>query len=350
MRLMGRMAFLILVSGLLFALLPNMDSYAQGTTCYGLAAADCKIITTADSKIDQEKTFKQDFDLSLSINSPDQTQSITAKGSGLAALDPAGMAAAGNDTAAVLNSLKMTLSIDGALKISSRTSNVNQAGKANLVLLDGKIYEQVTGANGKLDAWQGQTIASLMNTGSDAVTTANESNAAVLAIFNDPEVLKAFAAIPTIKGFISLKKTANAPTLDGQKQIEFVYTFDILTLIKAKEMYPVLRAFASAGGSDASKLTNQQMAQVAQLVANVFKNTTFKVTRWIGTKDNLYHALVFDSVFNVNTSVLGQIGQKSDSNAVGLIGQTTIKLHFGVRLTAVGKPVDIQAPEGVTVP
>lgn len=322
----------LFVVTILISLMPALNVEAQGAACFGLAAADCKIIATADANIGKMTSFKQDFDLAINYAASENKGTITAKGSGLFALDPTVSA---TDTPAILNALKMTLNMTGALKITSGTSNVTQNGSMNMVVVDGMLYTQTTNSKGVMGSWQSQDLAQLAEQQNSTTTTNTPSSEAATQFMQDPAVLQALASIPNIKGFITLKKSASSPTLDGQKQIEFVYTFNVKTLLTAKEMYPVIRALEKVGGVDASNVSDQALGNTGRILANALKNTTFKVTRWIGAKDGLYHAFVMDGALNLNMAALGQ----QDSTP------TTGTVHFGVRFTQVGTTVNITAPQ-----
>ncbi len=318
--------------------LPLDSAQAQTKTCYGLSTADCKIISTADANTSKLNSFKQDFDFTLDFASPTtkQTLKLTAKGNGLMALDRSAMSNAA-DTTALTDAIQMTLNLTGTVKATG-SSPLNQKGSANLVIIDGTVYAQSTDTKGIMSAWQSILLSDLSNQASAATTNPTSvANSAALHFLQDPKVLQAVALIPSIKGFITLKKTTNAPLLDGQKQIEFVYTFDVKTLLAAKEIYPIIRGLAILGGTQASTLTDQTLAATGRLLAKSLSGTTFTITRWVGAKDGLYHALTVDGTLNLDTTIFG-LGQANDPPVTGA-------LHFAIRLTKIGQAVQIKAPQ-----
>jgi hypothetical protein len=314
--------------------------HAQGTACYSLPPADCKILTAAEANVAQETSFNFDYDLALTLTMGSRVQSITAKGSGLFEIDPAALLAAESDLDTVLNGLKITLSMDGSLKSTGTGVDSNQKIQGNLIVIDGMMYVQSIDVWGNMSTWQSTSLSDViarsqstatnnpLNNVSDPATTR-----AVQDLFGDPKVTKAIASISKLKGFISLKRTTAAPALEGQRQIEFLYTYNIPTLIAAKEMYPVLSALMKAGGFT-GQLTDAQMAQAAQMLNQALSGTTLKISRWVGSKDNLFHALTIDFVLKLDPRKL--------SVSSDLINCT---FHFSVKQTKIGQPVDIQAPE-----
>ncbi len=80
------------------------------------------------------------------------------------------------------------------------------------------------------------------------------------------------------------------------------------------------------------------MQSITSIFATFVQGTTLKVTRWIGTKDKLYHSMGIDGTFKLSSPGAGQSGSAT--------------FHFLVKLSQVGKPVTVTAPitSGQTAP
>lgn len=306
---------------------------AQIANCFGLAAADCQLVASADKNISQETSFNQTFETSATLKTATQTTTLSATGGGLFALDSAALSGTA-DQAAVFNALKMTFNVSGSVKTTGSSAST-QSGKANFVVLNGELYAQATDSTGTLSPWQSISLAQAAAAGSGSGSSNNASNPA-LAFFQDPAVIQAIVSAPNIKGFIVGKKTANVPIVDGQRQTELVYTFDAKTLVTSPTMYPVIKALLKAGNANYSGATNAQMQSNALTLAAALQGTTFKVTRWIGTKDKLYHALGIDGVFKLTSLVAAQSGSAT--------------FHLLVKLSKVGQSITVNAPIAVSQP
>jgi hypothetical protein len=328
MKPIHRLAVLVVLIALV-ALWPPLDAQAQNTGCFGLSAADCKIVATADSNLAQETSFKFAVDLTLKFKGQGQSGNAAYNADGVFEVDPAAMQP--GDPASV-NALKMTLNFEGTEKSPATLAGGNVTTTLNAIIVDGNMYFRT----GEAEQWRGFNLL-------DAITRAQETSASSMdaatrqmmqKLMTDVQFQKAIASIPNIKGFISLRKTGAAQVLEGQKQIEFVNTYNIQKLITAKELLPAIKAVMRVSGSP-TKLTDAQLSQTAQVVARALTGSTLKVTRWVGAKDNMYHAFGIDLALRFNGATLGTASSSF-----------TLDFHFMVKLTEVGKPVDVAGPEG----
>jgi hypothetical protein len=91
-----------------------------------------------------------------------------------------------------------------------------------------------------------------------------------------------------------------------------------------------------ASGADTTNLNELQLAGVGDLFARTIAGTTLKVTRWIGSKDKLYHGMKVDAVLKLNTASFAGFGGPS----------TTVNatMQFQVKLTKIGAVVKVEAP------
>ncbi len=310
---LGIMLALVAIVGVL----PAFGARAQGMTCT-LAADDCKILSTADANVSKETSFNQDFSFSLKASGTSSVD-VEATGSGLFGLDSG--ASMTDFTSG--KGIKLTLDITA----STKGMGSDQSGKTNLVIVDGVAYVNVNDGKG----WQGVKLSDAMQAGGG---TAGMMNNPAVAAFQDPAFLQALAAIPNIKGFITLTKT-EAPDLDGQKMVGFTYALDLKTLATSKEIYPLIKAALKASGQGSADVPDDQLAQITSVAGKALADTTFTITRWVGATDNLYHALAIDLKAKIDPTSMGQTGDP-----------TNVSLNLTVKLTKVGQPVDVKAPAG----
>jgi hypothetical protein len=306
----------------------NAPARAQGAGC-GLSDADCKILATADANIAKITSFAHSYDFALKVNAQGQTVDVTSKGSGVFSVDPAGMT--GSDPTAALGSLKLTLDLDGAAKMTGN----DQSGKAQLVVVDGVIYANAGDGKG----WQGVKLSDLLSqamsqTGAGGTASANPQVEQVTKALQDPALMQAITAIPTIKGFITLAKAAG-PTIDGAATTAFTYTLDFKTLISAPEFAPVVKTLFKSVSGTGSEVTDAQVAQMTPLFSSLLKDTTFTITRYVGEKDNLYHGIKVYLKSTIDTTALGSSGAPVD-----------LLLSLDVQLSKIGNTFEVKAPEG----
>ncbi len=274
MKSIRRLSIVVLALAIIGGL-PALQIRAQGTTCFDLPDADCKILSTASANIGKLTSFQYVVQVALKYDGPDQSGDALYKGNGVLAFDPQDMQAKGNSPEA-LNSLKVRLSLDSSLR--DPVSDTNSQSTFNLVIVDGVMYTQAEDGT-----WKGVNImdsAAYARSPGGPLSTAGNDASAIVALMRDPQILRTIAAIPKIKGFITLKRTKSAPVLDGQTQIEFVYTYNIQTLVTAKELYPLIRAAYKASGVSAS-MSDARLAQLTQSIAKGLKGTTLMTTLWV---------------------------------------------------------------------
>ncbi len=328
MRLIKRFAALLVII-IAFFLLPAVETSAQAATCAGLSAADCKILSAADANAAKETSFNFSTALSMKYKLAGQSGSMDLKGTGAFAGDPSGVTPGTPD----LSWLKMSADLSGPVNLGSTLSGNSVTMTFHTIIVDNIVYYRDNTA----DQWKGfnllDAVTRYQNT--NPLGSGTSANVQMLQnLMTDPQVLKAIAAIPNIKGFITTARTRNSPTVENQKQIEFVTTYNLQTLLKAKEIYPLYNAIIKASGSKTS-YSNAQLAQVAQVLANALSGTSFKITRWVGSTDNLYHSYRVDFVLRINGSSIGQASVSGN-----------FEIHFQIQMTGIGDPVNITAPDG----
>src|ERR1700694_3183105 len=104
----------------MLGMVPAVTASAQ-VTCT-LAAADCKMLSTADSNIPKESSFNMDFAFTTTIKSGSQTVAVKADGTGMFAVVPG---ASITDTTSAFNSFQLSTDVTG----STTGTNPDQSGK-----------------------------------------------------------------------------------------------------------------------------------------------------------------------------------------------------------------------------
>jgi len=308
--------------------IPTSNIAAQDVICFDLSAEDCKIITEADANNTKLASFNYDFEMSAKYASPGVSGTATSKGKGLYSRDPS-TPIDPDDPLSVYTDMKMTLDATSTSTLRSRTgSPLNQRTTINIILVDGVIYSKTS----QTKQWIGIRL--------EDAASADQPNPGV-EFMQDPEIVEAMAAIPKIKGFVKIEKSKNAPIIDGQRQIEFVYTFDIQTLLKAKEIIPIYKKLAEIGGGPVADMSDTEVAAAASQVARMMRGTTVIVTRWIGSKDKLNHGLSIDIVFKLDG---GGVQFSVNQNLT-----LTANVRFVFKVTKIGKPVKVVAPRNAEI-
>ena len=258
---------------------------AGNTLCYGLSSKDCQVLTAAEANVSNEKSFQGDFDFTGSVGNTTSNVNVTGKGSAVFSYDPS----LANDQAAAFQAAKLKLDISTTLTSKGMTPAINQKVSSSVIVLDGILYN-----NASPLGWVGYSIQQQIDAAGNAFTHGLEQTAgssidqAFQDFLQDPSIVETVTALPTIKGFVTLKKSTNVPVVEGQKQIEFVYSFDLPTLIKAKEVRLFLKAFISfvgtVDGLPLNNLSDIQLANVATVFSRVFRGTTITLTRWVAAR------------------------------------------------------------------
>jgi hypothetical protein len=223
-RIIGATLFMIVA--LSTAAAPVVVSAGEtGTICYSLPAKDCTILKTAEANVAQEKSFSADYAMTLALTGSGLSINSNAKGTLLLSYDPTAM----NDLGMLLKKLQLDLEGTGTFNSKGLTPNTNQKGPFSLIYVDGIYYTQREPIGWVGTKFNGQTLdGSLSQTDAFWDALSQQSNPTIANAFREfvesPVIPKFFSSLPTIPNFVKLKKTANSPTLDGQKQIEFIYT------------------------------------------------------------------------------------------------------------------------------
>jgi hypothetical protein len=98
-------------------------------------------------------------------------------------------------------------------------------------------------------------------------------------------------------------------------------------------MKAFLELSAKVSGRDLT-LTDTQVASTAIVFGRLFTGTTWTITRWVGAKDNMFHALFADTLINYNPAMLNNPALKPG----------TLKMHFEVKLNKLNQPIPSVVP------
>ncbi len=301
-----------------------LGALAQDSKCT-LSADDCKIITTADSNMSKLTSFNDALEFVTDIKVGDQVNETAITGTGTyTSPDPA-----------AADKLGATLDL----------SNVSKGGgndgttAVNVVVVNGVTYLSTDGKK----TWKGYKTADLaaaMKSGAivnNADLTTQAGVLGVISLLSDPSTMGKLSSIPTTLGFTKLEKTANAPTLDGQKQTEFLYTLDFKSVLGNSTLSSLFTSGIGAsfgGGAGAAG-----GGDMTQMLGSLLKDPKVTLVRWVGSTDSLYHAIGLDVSTNLDMSAL-------PGGGTGSIG---ITVHLLLKLTKVGEPVTVTAPAGAAM-
>jgi len=329
----------ILISALVVILLLTMPAQvarADGTLCYQLSSKDCKVLTAAETNFAKMQSFQGQYTLNAKLKSKNgQTLTIISSGTLSFKYDPR-----------ATNRLKsITARLDGTDTVTSEniTPDLKQDGKFGLIILDSVYYTTTYSRLG----WSGYDFNDQIFSGVGDTMEKDLNrlmNAKVGRAFSDfladPAIPAFFAAMPTIKSFASLLGTSNTPVLQNQNQVEFLYTFNVPTLIKAKELRPVWKSFLKVAvltvGQSTSMVTDPIVNNVAILFSSFFTGSKTTIARWVGVKDGLFHALIFDTTLKFDPGTY----------ATSVMQAGSLTAHFEVEFSKVNQPIPtVEAPE-----
>jgi len=325
-----RLGFLAAIAALCLA--PVISSLAQGTCT--LAAADCQTLATADANVAKETSFAYSYEFKADVKG-DSSFSGDSTGSGQFSITaPANV----TDSTAWANGVQWSLDAKG----SGTGGGSSGSGSVSIVVTGGVVYYKTATQD-----WQGFKIADAFgsNQAAGGAGMGGGFNPAQMQqMLSNPDVMKAFASLANIKGFITQEKTSNTPQVEGQNMTEFVVTLSPARLLSSPDFATALKAIVAAAMANtpnagaAGSMNIDQYAAMLPMFGAMLGDTNLKITRWVGQTDNMYHAFGLDLHLNVN---MGAMGGGSSSTP------TTGTIHFLIQLTKVGQPVTVTAPTGV---
>jgi len=340
----------VIVTVALMALTPAVATHAQGTQmCFGLSDSDCKMFYGAFDQAQLAKftSFVMDYNLDAKFTgTPQGDASVSVQGNGPFGIDPkfASSATSANPMAAM-----SAIMAGNTIKASASGGGQNMAGNFEWRIVGGTLY--FMGDMATQGKWMSISLAdamtsamssfSSMSSGSSSSSGPASMLSGANTAFSDPSVTAAFEAIPTIPGFIKADSKAGTQ-VDGQDTTQITFTFDLVTLVNAKETRPILKAALKSQGGGTADVPDTQVDQVAAMLASALKGSNFQVNWLIGKSDSLIHGFGINIAFHLDASIAAMM--TSDSNAKAIDGNIT----FNITLSKVGQPVSVTAPTGAT--
>jgi len=344
MKSLLRLGILALIVAMVFS--PSLSATttkAQGSMpCYGLADADCKMLTDAFTSDNMTKltSFVMNYDLAIAVKgSPQGDVNVKVNGTGPFAIDPKAISNPDpSNTAAALNSLTMSNVIKTS--VSGAAAGGDQADSIEFRIVGGKLYfMDDKGSKGKwyfvvlndaLKMAQSQTAAM------GASSSTGGLPPAASAALQDPDVLAAVSAIPNIPGFIKAAAT-DGPDLDGVKTRKLTYNFDLVALLNAKEIRPAIIAMSKQNGG--AGVTDAMLNQYLTIASTALKNSTFSVSFIIGA-DKLFHGVGLNIALNLDATTMAMLNSGSGASAAAPTALTA-NIDFLLTLSKVGQPVKV---------
>jgi hypothetical protein len=302
--------FAILFSVFVMTVLtPSIPVASQAGNCYQLSQSDCQLLGTAFNNFRQLTSFTYSFTFNSSLITakPAQSARLSVSGSGEAAYK-----AQSSDIVHDLN-----VSLRFALPISGSPSTIQG------ILLNGVIY---------FDTGSPDSIG---------IDMSDIGRSAVVGTFFTPDALKAIGSLPSVKGFITVERSANKPVLDGQEQAEFVYSLDMRWFASSREALTLIKtAIRTAQSLGYKGRFNDLQLRLAQpILSRVLRNTTIHITQWVGLNDQMLHRLSIEVNAQIDPGELF-IRKQPEFTATG---------SLTITLNDIGKPVTITAPRRTKV-
>ncbi len=328
-----RISRLFLIAVLAFAAFAAARPAAAVTDgCFGLSAADCKPLADASANIASIKSFTFAYNLTISGTATGSASMMNMS----AAATPDALATA--EAVATPTTVKINSSVKGMGSITSATG----ADPISAISAQVSVEPSADMTNGKAS-----TILLTLVNGNLFIERSGEQPLGIGLAQTGPGLLEAYAApvasantdflnVLSAPGAITIVRTANSPDVGGQKQIEYVYTLNANALLDSKELVAFLRTSASlspipgSGLEQFASMTDEEITAQLATYKDTLKNLKVTVTRWVGTQDNQFHALVFQ--------VTGDLNQQGNS-------LTGLNANFTVTLDKINQPVTITAPD-----
>jgi hypothetical protein len=303
---------LLIIALVLFVALSSSLPQIQ-VPCH-LPHEDCQLLAEADANLVKELSADYTFQLSFDIS---QTGAdvihTTMTGTGQFSQPP-------NYDQLAVNPITLVGSMAGTMDIQiERGQNGTTArSSARAVLVDGKLYLKIDPQD-----WVVHKV--------DDVVLATQP------AIDNRMLRQDLSTLVTHPDLIKIEKTRNTPQVEGQDQVEFVYSIDLITLLATKEFRNIFRQFTKSQTTLVA-LNDDQLAAYIQLVGQNFQNVELRITRWVGKNDKLTYAyFIFFSTMIEGKAWMGFVEGLEP-------GSASVTLALEYQLRKVGAPVKIQAP------
>jgi hypothetical protein len=322
---------------------PSLQVNAQGDQCFGLSADDCALAKSAAEQGTLAKltSFNMEYELTITASGPQSDNvDLALKGTGPFSVDAASMDSLNKGDVKNIDKLTMANTLSGSLT----SKGEHMEGNFEFRIVNGTLYFQGDKATkGKWMSIDLQKAASAASANRPGLTVGRMNPLQALAMLAE---IRKLVMTP---GFITAERTGDT-TVENQQIATFVYHFDLPKLLNSPEMVPFIKAVGSQNPR-LQKLTDAQIKALAGMIAKVFQNSQFSVSRMIGVTDKLPHGFGIDVVVNIDPKDLAamQAMMPSSSAPQGNADQPLkLNFHFLVKLTGIGSKVTVNAPEGAT--
>ena len=335
-----------MVAVLLTAFVPAVTVRAQGDMCFGLKADDCALANTMPDSAAMTKltSFTMDYTITLKADTGDPAKNVDFKvtGKGPFSIDTSKLSGgSSSDPMAAIGALTMANTMDASLTSNGK----DQKGTFEFRIVGGDLY--FMGDMATQGKWMKvnlgkaltQVMANPMVSGmmSGKGGAGGASSNPAMAALSDPEVMKALSSIPNIPGVITATR-ADDITIGSSKVATFVYNFDILKLVQAKEFAPVLKA-ALKNQSAGAEVSDKQVQQVIAMANMFLKDFKLSITRYVGTDDKLPHGIGLHLSLNLDANTAAMVTGGSGS---GEAKPVSVDFNFDVKLDKLGEAVSVE--------
>lgn len=364
------------VLAVVFALLVSavaLPVYAQGGAtngCFDLKADDCKLITDGGAALTKVTSTNFSWSLSLKTEGAPEAGSLDLSGKGSVIQPPASTGttpSTGNPMGAALGELT-TVQFQTTITSQGKMGPQDLSGSLELRIVGGSLYimsDKLTGGK-----WQALKLDEAMSSamsmasgmsGAGGASGLPGSNNPMSGLMSNPDLLAAIAQAPNIPGVIKVTRDADQDATDkSEKYAHFTYTVDLVTMVKAKEFLPIVKAIAAqamasrlsgAGGGAATpaaapELTDEQAAQFVTMLADALKDVRIQAVVAVGLDSKTLRGLGF--------SLSATIDPKNAMIAAMMSGSAAltqpVKVDFSVslELSNLNKGDKVEVPAGAT--
>jgi hypothetical protein len=282
-------------------------------SCFGLAEADCKVITDAtNNTLSSITSFNQTWTIDVSATGiPDGANEGTTigvtfnvAGSGPVLLD--------------MSNTMMPFSFDQKLTVNADdgAGNVIEA-TVGAILSEGTLYVDYG------DGWKSQNLQEAMSQEGSPFNTADLMSGDNPQVAQVMEIVTQLAPLAEVPGFLTY-------TRDGDN---FTFVADFKTLIAAPEFTQVISQLSQGG--DASV---QQIAGLAGVLPMIVQEGKITIVQTVDTAANVVTGIDFNIDLTANAAMLAPTATEP----------IVLTVAFSVDLSDANAPVEIIAPADST--
>jgi hypothetical protein len=222
----------------------------------------------------------------------------------------------------------ISFSFDG--EITGKQPTMNSDYKVHALITGGALY-----AKTEPQDWTGLKL-------DDVLAVLMAPNNPNMVTLGDPVIQKSIPAIVADPNIVKVERLADTQTLEDQMQIQFVYTVDVQALLASKDFLALVKEGMKSNPQYAA-MTDDQFAAMMSMSNKAVTQASIKVIRWIGSDDQMNHALGADISVTIDPSAVTGITSGPGSEKL------VANLHAMIKFTKIGQDVSVEAPAGVKV-